>query len=216
MAPLFAALITGVIGALASEVLPLIKQRGTGAQPVRRRRVRRMAGPFSWTWRTALFVGLVSGLAVFLTHAPTRSEMRQDAFQDFFSTSAQITAALIVALAIEAVIEDDPRASDYKLEGCLCVGLAAVAAVGGLIPDLPHWVYASALSIVPAGLIGGLVGVILVAANRRGKRLPVEGPAEDRSRAVRVPYDQFSSGSAPPPRAVRGRVRPVDREAPGS
>lgn len=189
MTELLIAAVTASIGAISSFVLA-----GLETRLLRRRRLERGSevaaisrsgiGPFTWAWAVALVVGLVALVVVLLTDAPREGEVAKGAYEQFFGTSAQITAALIIALAIESSREGDGEETAFKLEACLSVALGAVAALAGLIPGLPRAVYAGALTIIPSGVVGGLVGVVAIAVTRRRRvsrgstRDPDEDPTE--------------------------------------
>jgi hypothetical protein len=174
MADILTVLITALIGATSSRVI------ASTEQIISRRRRRGEAepkgpalgggtsfGPFTWAWNTALLVGFVALVVVLLSDAPSARDVVMNTFDQFFSTSAQITAALIIALAIEASPRAEETATRFKVEACTCVALGALAALCGLVPGLPRAVYAAALTIVPPGVIGGLVGIVAIAVSRQ-------------------------------------------------
>jgi hypothetical protein len=101
---------------------------------------------------------------------PTEDQIADDAYEQFFATSAQISAALIIALAIESGTRSDDEVTAFKVEACACVALGALAALVGLVPDLPEYAYEASLMIVPSGLVGGLVGVVAIAVSHRRNR----------------------------------------------
>lgn len=177
-----AVLITVLLGAASSGVIADVERRVLGRRRRTRERRRGGAGPFTVAWWSTIAVGLVAAVVVFVTDAPSQAAMDRGEYRDFFGTSAQITAALIIALAIEASRPADAAedVAAYRLEACVSVALGALAALCGLIPGLPDAIYSAALATIPPAVVGGLVGVVAVAAGHRRTSRTDMGAAQRR------------------------------------
>lgn len=108
----------------------------------------------------AAVVGIVTGFA-----APSGLEdnSRHAEWKDLYATSGQIVATLLVALVVEARA---PFARSgalvvrfAALSAGLLLGIAGMAAVAGLSPSLPGYVYPALLVLVAGGAAAGFTAV---------------------------------------------------------
>jgi hypothetical protein len=129
-------------------------------------------------------------------------------YSDFFATSAQLIGTLLVALVVEARLPFSRSGTVFAraiaASAACVIALGGFAAVLGLNPDLPNWIYEIAYPVTWGGLAGGLAAVallgvsVVVATLRRVRRDALEqlrdlGDLAAADELARL-YDDWGSG----------------------
>jgi hypothetical protein len=178
--------LAGLLGSIVAAIFSYIVQRRAEVHAVApppetevpREEVTFYLGPFTYAWLSFLAASTAVGLALLLAGVPSGTTFRNGDYDQLFSTSAQVIAGLLVVLAVELIargrrnLTREPRAE--IVQALLFIAIGQVLALTALTPQLPATVYAVSLSVVPASVLGALVGVISLALVRSAE--PAEPP----------------------------------------
>lgn len=107
----------------------------------------------------------------------------------FFSSAAQVIGTLLVALVVELHFPfsrtTGPFARAVGASATVVIALGGLAAVLGLSPELPEFLYRITFAIAWGGLVGGLVAVaaigvsLVLATLRAARRAKLEARKDD-------------------------------------
>lgn len=160
-----------VLIVLAALVIMVVLTNRLGPTREERLAVERRFGSF-YTLRqvlpiiapTAAFILVALIAGGFVIQNPSRRYPAVD-LSDFFSTSAQVIAGLIIALVVEGTLfaDSDWRLNVGRANGFLVITVGLGAAVVGLIPGSPQWIYA-ACAVIAGASVAGALALLLGAA----------------------------------------------------